>query len=89
MNPTQILFGINSEFEKVPKMNIFLERRYHIIFEKADLKNKREWFNTAKEKGYLKAMISHRNSTKGIFEWNNFDNWLSEQNLEEDVPPVK
>jgi len=76
MNAQKLLFSINPKFKDVPKMNKFLEKRYHITFEKADSKNRTDWFDIAKEKGYLQAMISHRQSTKGIFEWTNFDNWL-------------
>ena len=86
MNPYNLLFNINPEFDKVPKMEKFLRNRYHITLETADLQNKPWWFECAKNKGYLKAMIAHRNSTD-CFEWKNFDNWLNTINTDEDVPP--
>ena len=76
MNSQKLLFAINPDFEDIPKMKKFIEKRYHITFEQADSKNRTDWFDIAKEKGYLQAMIAHRQSTKGIFEWTNFDNWL-------------
>ena len=87
MNPTNLLFMINPEYKDVPKMKKFINNRYHITFETADNQNKTWWFNKAYEKGYLKAMIAHRNSTN-VFEWTNFDNWLKTINIEEDVPPT-
>ena len=86
MQPLNLLFTINPEFDEVPKMKKFLANRYHITFEKAVSLNKTSWFNCAKNKGYLKAMIAHRNSTN-IFEWTNFDSWLKSINIEEDIPP--
>ena len=41
---TDILFQINPQYKTVPKMKKFLDKRYHIIFEKADIKNSIEWF---------------------------------------------
>ena len=75
MNAQNLLFAINPEFNDIPKMKKFISNRYHITFETASTLNKTKWFDYANKKGYLKAMISYRNSTK-IFEWTNFDNWL-------------
>ena len=33
MDPKNLLFAINPEFNDVPKMNKFLTNRYHITFE--------------------------------------------------------
>tara|TARA_B110000285_G_scaffold113387_1_gene128665 strand:+ start:249 stop:485 length:237 start_codon:yes stop_codon:yes gene_type:complete len=74
MQPQNLLFTINPEFAEIPKMNTFLNRRYHITFEMADIKNKTSWFLIAKKKGYLEAMIAYTKTT--IFEWENFNNWL-------------
>ena len=87
MDPKNLLFAINPEFNDVPKMNKFLTNRYHITFETADSLNKIWWFECAKKKGYLKAMIAHRDSTSEVFEWTNFNNWLESINTEEDIPP--
>ena len=86
MNAQNLLFSINPEFNDVPKMKKFLSSRYHITFEKADSLNKTKWFDVANRKVYLKAMIAHRNSTN-VFEWTNFDNWLKNIDVSEDIPP--
>jgi len=86
MNPQNLLFAINPEFEQVPKMKKFIGNRYHITFETADSLNKTWWFDVARRKGYLKAMIAHRNSTN-IFQWKNFNNWLESIDTNEDVTP--
>tara|TARA_Y100001958_G_scaffold151290_1_gene136063 strand:+ start:4338 stop:4604 length:267 start_codon:yes stop_codon:yes gene_type:complete len=87
MDPKNLLFAINQEFNDVPKMNKFISNRYHITFETADSLNKTWWFECAKNKGYLKAMIAHRDSTSGVFEWTNFNKWLESINTDEDIPP--
>ena len=73
--PADILFRMFPEIKNVPKMRKFIDKRYHIALERAEAKNLTNWFDTAESKGWLPAMIAHRNMTTG-FKWNNFDNWI-------------
>ena len=93
MNSTNLIFTINPQLKDVPKMEKFLEKRYHITFEKADNKNAINWFNEANGKGWLPAMKAHRNMTNN-FKWTNFDNWLKtikkeEENSDDDYDTVE
>ena len=73
--PSDILFRLFPEIKNVPKMRKFIDKSYHIALERAEAKNLPSWFDTAESKGWLPAMIAHRNKTTG-FKWNNFDNWI-------------
>ena len=64
-----------AEITNVPKMRKFIDKRYHIALERAEAKNLTTWFDTAESKGWLPAMIAHRNMSSG-FKWTNFDNWI-------------
>ena len=71
----KIMFQINQGMSDVPKMRRFLSEGKHISFEIADKTNNIEWFEIAKEKGWLPAMTCHRNTTD-VFDWTNFDAWV-------------
>ena len=73
--PSDILIRLFPEIKNVPKMRKFIDKSYHIALERAEAKNLPSWFDTAESKGWLPAMITHRNMTTG-FKWNNFDNWI-------------
>jgi hypothetical protein len=75
MDPVSLLLIVNPEIRDVPKIDEFLKKRYHIIFEKADLENNLCWFKLAKEKGWLPSMIAYRKITNN-FSWKNFDKWI-------------
>ena len=38
-SPIDMLFEINPKYKTVPKMKQFIDKRYHITFEKADKMN--------------------------------------------------
>lgn len=47
----------------------------HITFEKADLQNNTNWFCAARDKGFMDAMLFHREGCRGVFDFDNFDKW--------------
>ena len=74
--PYDLLFSLNPKLVKVPKMRKFLSKGYHFSLEKADLDNTIFWFEISAIKGWLPAMIAHRDATYPCFKWDNFDRWL-------------
>ena len=74
--PYDLLFSLNPKLVKVPKMRKFLTKGYHFSLEKADLDNAIFWFEISAIKGWLPAMIAHRDATYPCFKWDNFDRWL-------------
>lgn len=76
-NTIDILFTMNPKISNVPKMRDFLRKGHHWTFEKADMQNNTEWFDVALEKKWLPAMIAHRESCRGVFDFENFDQWCA------------
>ena len=67
-------------------MKKFIEKGFHIRFEKADNLNSTKWFDLAKGKGWLPSMVAHRNLTYPTFTWTNFDKWYESNPLPESKP---
>ncbi len=55
-------------------MDTFLNSGDHFKFEKHDLNNDTDGFETMFKEGKLECMIAHRKLA--VFDWNNFDKWL-------------
>ena len=79
----QMLFRINAaRYEKVKnkkKLYKFFKQWGHLTFEKADLRNNTDWFCAARDRGFMDAMIFHREGCRGVFDFDNFDKWLESQ----------
>ena len=56
-------------------MEMFLNTGDHLEFEKYDLRNDTDGFDTMFLEGKLECMIAHRKLAT-VFEWDNFDKWL-------------
>jgi hypothetical protein len=76
MTNFDMLCQFNPDLRTTPKARKFFEKNYHIIFEKADLRNDVGWFTLAAKKGYLGAMLAHCKGCRGVFTFDNFDAWL-------------
>ena len=63
------------ELKKVKGIVDFLNSNDHLEFEKYDLHNDTDGFETMFEEGKLECMIAHR-KLANVFEWDNFDKWL-------------
>ena len=75
-NAINFLFAGRPKIKNVPKMRKFLRQGGHITLEKADNTNNTGWMNACASKGYLPAMIAHREGGRGVFRFDNFDKWL-------------
>jgi len=71
-----MLFGMRPFLKGVPKMRKFLSQGGHIKLEKADDANNIKWMEACAEKGYIFAMIAHREGCRGVFNFSNFDRWI-------------
>lgn len=70
------LFDNRPFLKGVPKLRKFYSQGGHIKLEKADDANNTGWMNACSAKGYLPAMIAHREGCRGVFRFDNFDKWL-------------
>ena len=66
---------------KVPKMRKFLSQGGHLTLERADNTNNTRWMDTCSSKGYLEAMVAHREGCRGVFRFDNFDKWLDKYRM--------
>ena len=71
-----MLFGMRPFLKGVPKMRKFLSQGGHIKLEKADDANNIKWMEQCAERGYIFAMIAHREGCRGVFDFSNFDRWI-------------
>ena len=82
---------MNPALGNVPKFEKFIDKGIHIKFEKADLhpnkKQREDWFDLCESKGWLPSMIAHREASRGVFEWKNFDEWFSAKKVSLPYPP--
>jgi len=65
----------------VPKMRKFLSQGGHLTLERADDTNNTRWMDTCSSKGYLLAMVAHREGCRGVFRFDNFDKWLDKYRM--------
>tara|TARA_R110000737_G_scaffold350645_1_gene390269 strand:+ start:948 stop:1388 length:441 start_codon:yes stop_codon:yes gene_type:complete len=75
------LFGAHPSLAEVPKMRKFLSQGGHLTLERADNTNNTRWMDTCSSKGYLQAMVAHRESCRGTFRFDNFDKWLDKYRM--------
>ena len=64
-----------------------MSQRGHIKMERADDTKNIKWFNEMKKRGYLPAMKTHRECTRGVFQWDFFDEWVDKMMTEAGIPP--
>ena len=83
MNDSAInfLFDARPKIKSVPKMRKFLSQGGHITLEKADNTNNTRWMDACASKGYLPAMVAHREGCRGVFRFDVFDKWLDKYRM--------
>lgn len=72
----EMLFGMRPFLKGVPKLRKFLSQGGHIKLEKADDANNTQWMEACAGRGYIFAMIAHREGCRGVFDFTNFDRWI-------------
>ena len=77
------LIHIAPELKNVKNAKSFYNKRLHIQFEKADEQNRTDWFAAAKVK-YSECMDVHVRMTQGVFEFENYHEWKTNREEEED-----
>ena len=75
------LFNVRPFLGEVPKMRKFLSQGGQISLEKADITNNTRWMDACASKGYLQAMVAHREGCRGVFRFDNFDKWLDKYRI--------
>lgn len=66
-----------SPFINQKKVRKFFAQGGHLTFERADNQNNTKWFAIARDKGFMDAMLYHREGCRGVFNFDNFDRWRS------------
>jgi hypothetical protein len=61
------------------KLHKFFAQGGHINMEKADMRDITEYFDACKAKGFMPMMDYHREGCRGVFEFNNYDEWRKNQ----------
>jgi len=69
------MFGQFPHLKEVPKMRKFLSQGGHLKLERADDANNTAWMKSCADKGFLQAMVAHREGCRGIIPLPNFDKW--------------
>ena len=59
------------------KLFAFFTKGGHLKMEIADTANNTKWFEACREKGFLDAMIYHREGIGNIFPMTNWDKWVN------------
>ena len=66
---------LHPELKDIKGMYTFLNSGDHLRFQRYDLDNNTDGFETMYQEGKLECMIAHRKLAT-IWEWKNFDKWL-------------
>jgi len=72
------LFELNTQLSKCKNAREFFKKGLHLKFEKADLKNRVDWFNKAKKK-YGDCMLNHAIGVYGVFDMDNYWTWYEKE----------
>lgn len=71
------LFQMRPPSSNPNKVRKFFSQGGHLTLERADNQNNTKWFAIARDKGFMDAMMYHREGCRGVFDFDNFDRWRS------------
>jgi len=72
------LFELNTQMKNAKNSREFFKKGLHLQQEKADLKNRTDWFDKA-DKKYGECMLNHAIGVYGVFEMNNYWTWYEKK----------
>ena len=72
------LFELNTQMKNAKNSREFFRKGLHLQQEKADLKNRTDWFDKA-DKKYGECMLNHAIGVYGVFEMNNYWEWYEKE----------
>lgn len=71
------LLSVNPTMKDIKGIRQFFTSGLHWKMERNDTKNNTKWFDNMKEKGWKPCMDAHREGCRGVFDFDNYDDWCN------------